>query len=276
MQALFSLETRAPGASRARVADLAPTCAAAGGWGDVSLIDLLDMASGHFVSSGPETDEDSPTTARFLAAPTATQKIAFACGQPRAAPPGRVWVYHTADSFLLGVAMTELIRRSGLGDDVYDDLVRPIWRSMGQSAALDDTRRTYDAAAQPFTGWGLTYTRDDALRAARFLSAGGLSGGRAWLAPDLLAEAMQETAPGGGFEALDLPYLRYRHGLWARDIAPLIHCRRPVWTPFLSGYGGISIVLFPNRVTFYAFNDAGHFDWGPAAPEANRIRAMCP
>jgi hypothetical protein len=275
MQALFRLEALRPGVLNERVADHVPACAAAGGWGDVRLIDLLDMASGHYVSDGPETDENAPATLAFFTSTTAAGKLAFACGQPRAAKPGKVWVYHTADSFLLGVAIGDVLRRAGLGRDAYDDLVLPIWRAIGQSADLDTTRRTDDAAAEPFTGWGLTYTRDDAVRAARFLTGGGLADGRPLLAAGPLAEALQRRSPGGGFEALGLATLRYRHGLWARNIARLIGCGHPVWTPFLSGYGGISIVLFPNGVTFYAFGDQNHFDWGEAAPQADRIRPMC-
>ncbi len=275
MQALLRLEALRPGSADARVADHAPACAAASGWDDVRLIDLLDMASGHFVSDGPETDENAPAMERFFTSTTAADKLAFACGQPRKAPPGQVWVYHTADSFLLGAAMTDVARQAGLGTDIYDDLVRPIWRAIGQSADLDATRRTHDAAAQPFTGWGLTYTRDDVVRAARFLAGGGVVDGRPMLEPHFLAEALQRTDPGGGFQALGLPTLRYRHGMWARNIARPIGCPHPVWTPFLSGYGGISIVLFPNGVTFYAFGETNHFDWGEAAAQADRIRPMC-
>ncbi len=275
MQGLLRLETLRPGASLERVADHVPACAAAGGWGDVRLIDLLDMASGHFVSSGPETDENAPAMDAFFGSTTAAAKLAFACAQPRKAAPGKVWVYHTADSFLLGAAMTDVLRKTGLGRDEYDDLIRPIWSAIGQSAALDATRRTYDAAAQPFTGWGLAYTRDDTVRAARFLDGGGQARGSSGLDQRLLAEAMQRTEPGGGFVALGLANLRYRHGLWARNVGPLVACRHAVWAPYMSGYGGISVVMFPNGVRFYAFNDENQFDWAAAVPEVDKIRPLC-
>lgn len=274
-QALFRLQALRPGAIDDKVADHVPACAAAGGWDDVRLIDLLDMASGHYASAAPEADEDAPATeAGFFLTTTAADKLAFACGQPRRAPPGRTWVYHTADSFLLGAAVTDLLRRQGLGRDLYDDLIRPIWRATGQSASLDATRRTQDAAALPFTGWGLTYHRDDVLRAARFLAAGGTIGGRPYLDRRLVNEALQRRTPGAGFTAL-APDLRYRHGVWARDVGPLIGCRHAVWTPFMSGYGGVSVVMFPIGVVFYAFNDDSHFDWGAAAAEVDKIASLC-
>jgi hypothetical protein len=188
-QSLFRLERLKPGVAQESVADHVPACDAQGTWKDVRLIDLLDMASGHFVSSTAEADEDAPETVPFFLSTTAAEKTAFACGKPRKAQPGTVWVYHTWDTYLLGVAMTDVLRKSGLGHDLYDDVVRPIWRDLGQSATLDRTRRTYDADAQPFTGWGLTYTRDDVVRAARFLNQGGLVNGQPHLAPGLLDRA---------------------------------------------------------------------------------------
>jgi hypothetical protein len=272
-QGLTRLEAIAPGAAQESVAAHVPACAAAGGWDDVRLIDLLNMTSGHYRLDGPEVDEDSPAMAPFFAATTAAQRLAFACGQPRKAPPGVHFAYHTADSFLLGAAMTDVLRRRGLGGDVYDDLVAPIWASIGQSAMLDAIRRTQDDEALPFTGYGLAYTRDDAVRAARFLAHGGLIDGRPWLDSALLAQALQRAAPGGG--APVFPRIVYRLGFWARDVAPLIGCPHPVWAPFMSGYGGISIVLFPNDVRFWSFGDDNHFDWGEAAAQVNRIRPLC-
>jgi hypothetical protein len=273
-QGLMRLEALAPGAAQERVAAHVPACAAAGGWEDVRLIDLLDMTSGHYRLAGPEADEDSPAMGAFFAAPGAEQRLAFACGQPREAAPGVHFAYHTADSFLLGAAMTDVLRRRGLGRDVYDDLIAPIWAAIGQSSMLDATRRTGDSEALPFTGYGLAYTRDDVVRAARFLSRGGEAGGRPWLDRTLLDEALQRSPAGSG--AGVFPHIIYRHGVWARDVGPLIGCARPVWAPFMSGYGGISVVMFPNDVRFWSFNDDGHFDWGEAARQVNRIRPLCP
>ena len=274
-QALMRLAALRPGVQDETVTAHVPACARAGGWSDVRLIDLLDMASGHFVLPQPEGDEDAAATQAFFDAETADQKLAFACGAPRKAAPGSTFIYHTADTFLLGAAMTDLMRRQGLGNDLYADLIQPIWRSIGQSAALDATRRTYDAAALPFSGWGLVYHRDDVIRAARFLDHGGQIDGRPYLDPRLLAQGLQKSEPGGGLTAI-LPEMRYRHGFWARDVAPVIGCGHPVWTPFLSGYGGISIVLFPNAVQFYAFNDDNHFDWTAAVREVDKIASLCP
>jgi CubicO group peptidase (beta-lactamase class C family) len=267
------LEALVPGVARESVAAHVPACAAAGGWDEVRLIDLANMVSGHYRLDGPEADEDSPATAPFFLAADSARKIAFACAQPRRSPPGPHFAYHTADSFLLGVAMTDVLERRGLGRDVYDDLIAPIWSSIGQSPMLDVTRRTVDGAALPFTGYGLAYTRDDIVRAARFLARGALVDGKPWLDRSLLEDALQRAAPGSGAQVF--PRIVYRLGFWARDVAPLIGCARPVWVPFMSGYGGISVVMFPNDVRFWSFGEDDHFDWGEAAREVEKIRPLC-
>ena len=272
-QSLFRLEQIKPGTALETVAARVPACATAGGWSDVRLIDVLDMATGHYQSPVHELDEDAGTA--FFLSTSADEKLAFACGYRKRSQAGRQFVYHTSDTFLLGAAMQDVVRRSVGQLDIYNDLVRPIWLHLDQSATLDTSRRTYDTAAQPFTGWGLTYRRDDIVRAARFLTGPAEINGMPYLDRRLLDEALQRRDPGGGLPAI-FPNLRYRHGFWARNVGPLIGCRQAVWAPYMSGYVGISVVMFPNGVTFYAFNDMNHFDWAAAAPEITKIRSLCP
>ena len=59
---------------------------------------------------------------------------------------------------------------------------------------------------------------------------------------------------------------------------PLLGCEHPTWIPFMSGFGGISVVLFPNGVVYYNFADDGEiasFDWGEPAKQVRRIADYC-
>lgn len=273
---LMRLERLQPGLAERTVAELAPDCRARQPWSDVRLLDLLDMASGRYRSAAYEADEDAAASLPFFLSRSHAEKLAFACGRyQRREPPGRTWVYHTSDTYLLGAALTGAVRAGGEGKaDLYDDVLRPIWRDLRLSSALDETRRTLDDVRQPFAGWGLFLTRDDAARLGRFLSPANAAEQERLFDPRLIGESLQRPGREGGLAAGSTG-LRYAHGFWARDIAPLIGCPRPVWTPFLSGYGGISIVLFPNGVVFYAFGDEGVFDWGPASVAANQVKALC-
>ena len=90
----------------------------------------------------------------------------------------------------------------------------------------------------------------------------------------LLKAALQRDPAHPGLPASG-PAYRYKAGFWARDISGPLGCSRPVWAPFMSGFGGISVVLLPGGVTYYYFGDSGVFDWAPASLEAGRIRDMC-
>jgi hypothetical protein len=276
---LMRLELLHPGASVERVAGLVSACAKSGGWDDVRLVDLLDMASGHYALDGFEADEDSAAMGPFFDAERHDARVAFACTAfPRRAPPGTVGHYHTNDTYLLGTAMAALVRRDrGPAGDFYEELLAgPVWHGLGLSPLLDATRRTRDAAAQPFTGYGLYLHTDDILRLAGFLAAGtGRIGDRAVVDPSLLQAGLQRDPADPGREA-GSPHFRYRAGLWARDVAPVVGCDRPVWVPFLSGYGGISVVMMPNGLVYYVFSDGGALDWAEAAKAAHQIRSLCP
>lgn len=271
---LMRLEALHPGSALALIADHVPACARDGDWTGVTLANALDMATGLYGSAAFEADENAPAGQVFFEVEDHAAKAAYACGQfPRRAAPGTIFVYRTADTYLLGAAMSDILRQAGEGD-LYDDLVAPLWRSLRLSPTTLGTRRTHDAARQPFTGWGLTYHRDDVLRIAGWLANGALVDGRPALDRGLLAAALQRDPERPGLPAGG-PTYRYKAGFWARDISGPLGCPRPVWAPFMSGFGGISVVLLPGGVTYYYFGDSGVFDWAPAAVEAARIKDMC-
>jgi hypothetical protein len=90
----------------------------------------------------------------------------------------------------------------------------------------------------------------------------------------LLGRALQREAAAQGLQA-GAPRFRYADGFWAEDIGPTLKCPHAVWAPFMSGFGGISVVLLPNGVQYYYFGDSGIFDWTPAAAEIDKFRPMC-
>lgn len=275
---LMRLELLYPGAAEARIATYVPECASQPAWQEVTFLQALDMTTGAYDSGAYEVDEDADHLALLMQPLDHLHKIRYGCGYfKRKASPGTRWVYHTADTYVLGTAMQAFLRqKTGASADTYADLiVAPLWEPLGLSATSRITRRTYDVTAQPFTGWGLTFVRDDIARIADFLARGAEIHGRSVVDRDLLAAALQRVPAARGLAA-GAPNYRYQHGFWARDVASLIGCPRPVWVPFLSGFGGISVVLFPNGISYYAVSDGGVYDWASAATAAHRIRTLCP
>ncbi len=272
--ALMRLEALLPGAAEASIAALIPECAT--GWKDVSIGNALDMATGHYVSSGSEADEALPEHVQFLYADDHDARIRFACQFfPKKSPPGEVWVYHSSDTYLAGTAMRALLARGENSPDLYQSLiVSPIWDVLSLGQAIRSTRHSYDSRAQPLTGWGLFYQSDDIARIGNWLVHGAPLPTSSRIDRNMLAAAMQNNASNRGLEA-GADNIRYNKGFWGLDIAPFINCTKPVWVPFMSGHGGISVVLFPNRTVYYHFSDGYVHRWREAAVQSNKIRSMC-
>jgi len=282
--ALMAVEQAHPGAQKLTVPQFAPVpgCKASS-WDGVTLRNLLDMATGHYDSTGYMADEDAPKVKNFFYATTEQQKTTFSCdAYPRRAAPGTTWVYHTSDTFLLGDELNRYLRSlPGEGHaDIFRDVVdAKIYKPLDLSATAQMTRRTADDAAQPFFGYGLQFNRDDIARLALFIGEGhGMIDGKQVLDPHLLDLALQRIDGKRGLVVIAFPDFRYQLGFWARNVAPILHCAKPTWVPFMSGYGGISVVMYPNGIVYYNVADSGSpaaFDWGPSAFVANAIDGFC-
>ena len=54
---------------------------------------------------------------------------------------------------------------------------------------------------------------------------------------------------------------------------PGVSCRLTV--PFMSGYGGISIMPLPNGAVFYVFSDGFEYPLEAAITQMNRLAPLC-
>jgi CubicO group peptidase (beta-lactamase class C family) len=254
--ATMRLEQLYPGVSGRSIASLVDECDQAK-WRDVTIEDALDMATGNFESADFEVDEDSPAHEDFVFADRHADKIEFACNHfPRKAEPGTTFVYHTSDTYLVGVALQRFLDQRG-GGDVYDSvLLEPIWRALNLSPQLDVSKRTYDDESQPFTGYGLTYEADDIVRIAKWLADGGTLDGEPALDTALLEESLQRLPGVSGLRA-GSDDLYYNNGFWAYDAGPSLGCAEPVWVPFMSGVSGGSCTTTSRTATCSAGRLAG-------------------
>ena len=160
--------------------------------------------------------------------------------------------------------------------DIYTDvMVEQILKPLMLSPVTWKTKRSYDKARQPFTGYGLTFHSDDITRFALFLlNSDGQTSGEPAIDQKTLDAALQRNSSDPGLNAISQLF-RYNNAFWAYDIKDAANCSTPAWIPFLSGYGGISVVLLPNNSVYYVFSDGGHFKWANAAAESNKIRKYC-
>ncbi len=280
--ALMRLELLQPGSSVQRISAHVPDCQTSA-WDGVTFAQTLDMASGNYDSVEFEADEDAAKSNGLFMPLDHASKIRFGCrAYPHRAAPGTQWVYRTSDTYVLGTAMAHYLRSLPGHDreDLYSDVVyAQIYAPLGLSATAGVTRRTYDTVAQPFTGWGLSFQPGDIAKLGQFLGAGhGAINGRPLLDPKMLDQALQRDEQSPGLAVTSLPTFRYHYGFWARNLRAQLGCAHDTWVPFMSGYGGISVVLFPNDVVYYNFADDGQiasFDWAPVAPEVRKLGDFC-
>ncbi len=249
-------------------------------WDAPTFEQALDMATGNYTSAGTTTDEASQAMADgFFKVGTHAQKVAFSCSYPYKTPPGTKFVYHTTDTYLLGRAMNQYYRsQAGNSADFFDDvMVEEIYRPLGLSPTSYVSSRTQDSTAQAFTGYGLVYVRDDVVKLGEFLNkTQGKIQGVQTLDATMVAATLDLGT--GGLQAGSTAD-RYNNGFWYYDIKQNSHnygCNAAKWVPYMSGYGGISVVLLPNGMVYYQFSDNGQLTWSKSAIELHKIAPMCP
>ena len=116
------------------------------------------------------------------------------------------------------------------------------------------------------------------VKIGEFLNKNNASiGGVQLLDSTLYNEAMQRTG-NHGLTAGAANY-KYLHGFWAWDAGSADSgaavCPKAKWIPFMSGFGGIGLVLLPNNMVYYYVSDNHEYAFKNAVVELNKIRSIC-
>ncbi len=274
--ALMRLEAEFPNIKNTLVTKIIPECKQQQ-WQQVTLSDLLNMRTGNYLSKKVNSDEDSNPMLDFFISETARDKIALACNMfPHQVNPGKVFVYHTSDTFLAGVMMERLYKNLTGKDDLYSNLLaNDLWQKLGLSSLLQHSKRTYDEQQQTFTGWGLTYLVDDIVKIVKYLhQQNGLASEIKNLDPSMLSIALQTTKNQAN-RPTGAKNLVYNYGFWGLEVSHSLGCRKEKWIPFMSGYGGITIAMISPDVLYYNFSDDYQFLWLDAVIELNKQFPIC-
>ena len=67
----------------------------------------------------------------------------------------------------------------------------------------------------------------------------------------------------------------YDNGFWISKADAALGCSGAKCIPFMSGFGGISVVLLPNNMVYYFFSDNAEYTFSDTAKELNRIGNFC-
>jgi len=264
------------------IKDYVPESASAtGDWTAVTFRNALDMSTGNYDQSGFEVDEAGPIMSSFLDAESYADRISYAFLFPFQQAPGQKWIYHTSDYFIAARAMNNyLVEQEGNGVDIFNFVRDEVYIPQHLSAgALTTLRTDNNPDGVPFGGYGLFLTQDDIAKISLLLNnqKGSIDGTQV-LEPGLLAASLQVDPNDRGLNTTGVPTFKYRNGFWAKEWTPSENRKFTCsfWTPFMSGYGGISVVLMPNGSTYYYFSDNNEFAWYSAVNESQKLSPMCP
>jgi CubicO group peptidase (beta-lactamase class C family) len=258
------------------VSELIPECKTPDKrWDDVFPIHLLDMTTGNYDSMIINVDDDSDVMQTFFLAESHGDKVRFSCqAWPRKSSPGTQWAYHTSDTYLLGVAMNSFLKQKlGTQADIYLDLLYPlVFKPLELSPTLQWTQRTYDKISQPFSGYGLIFHADDIARLAQALNS-DQSTTQYLDSVNFEGSVLPANSPANTF--YDANGLSYSRGFWGVDASRWMICKDITWIPFMSGYGGIVVAMFPDGSVYYYFTDSNQHGFRHAAVEANKAINYC-
>jgi hypothetical protein len=118
---------------------------------------------------------------------------------------------------------------------------------------------------------------DDVAKIASFIGIdhGAINGVQLLDSTEL--NAALQRAPGDRGMTLAAPYQDYRYskGYWAYNVKSGLGCANDTFLPFMSGSGGISVLLMQNGTVYYQFSDNNTYSWLDAAVQSNKIRTLC-
>ena len=148
----------------------------------------------------------------------------------------------------------------------------PIFEYHNFSEKIKFTRRTNDPREQPYTGWGMFLNRDDLIKLNSLLKSPKKYD---FFSKDFLDEGLQQSEDRG-LLAIKQSNIFYNNGFWAaRFDKSIFGCKEDLMIPFMSGYGGITVVFLPNSMLYYYFSDNFTFSWYSAVYAAHNIKPLC-
>jgi len=245
--------------------------ASPGDWSDVTFLNALDMATGHYHRPEPFDDENT-RLGPFFAARSYAAKIRAAFDAPRRAAPGTTWVYRSSDHFILTRAMQAFLRdREGPDADLFELVVREVYQPLGIGPGFYSILRTSNGGwhGDAFGFSGLFFTADDIAKLTVFLNVDrGRIGMRQVLHRATLDAALQRDPGDRGLDTGTVAGF-YQHGFFGPRLTPPGEpAERGFWSPYMAGFGGIVFALLPNGATYHYTSDNNEFIFHPSAIEA--------
>ena len=258
--------------SQYNVSDLIPECNMRK-WSDVTIENLSDMSTGQYFSTNFDYDESSLATTNFLfRADSHKQKVKIACNSfPRKKKPGKYFIYHTTDTYLLGVALNSYLINNTSYSDYFNDVLVPFFEEYNFSSVSKSSLRTNDENYNALTGLGMYFSVNDLYNLSNIFHSIKNNSSKNIFLHDALNPNYSNS-----LEAIKSANIFYNNGFWSKVFDKnLFGCKEDIWIPFMSGFGGITFAILPNGMSYYYFSDGYVYSWEDAVIAAHNMRSFC-
>ncbi len=250
-----------------------------GDWSQVTFNHVVDMSSGNYDMEIPMADRPP---GNFYEDSTHDQKLASALSWPHKSTPGSVFVYQTADTYILVTALTEYLKsKQAPVTDIFNYVLEKVYRPAKLPPDALFSARTHENGqinnGMPIGGYGQWWTKDAIVKLAKLLlTDGGKIGGKQVLHPQVLSDTMQQNPKDRG---VDMKFYGwwYNNAAWAYPVRRLeadLSC--DAWVVAMSGVSGIRVLMMPNGLIYYYFNDSEQYPFAGAIREAHQVESFCP
>ena len=269
--AMSLLEIDFPGVKDSFISDYVPECSAKK-WRGVTFENTLDMATGQYQYEKFYSEDWYLTKEGFSKLYKHKDKINFSCKVfKKKTIPGKKFSYHSSDTYILGTALNNFYKaKVDPTGDIYSHLLVPLWKSLGLSDSLHEVTRSIDEIRQPYAEMGMFLVSDDVVKLGKYFL-----GKKKEVHQGILFNALQKNNDNHGLVAIK-NVLYYNKGFWTKKFSgKQFGCPSDLWIPFMSGFGGITIVLLPNDTVYYYFSDGDEFEWDQAVKFANDLKPFC-
>lgn len=269
--AMSMLEMDFPNIKNLFISDYVPECSSKK-WRSVTFGNALDMATGQYKYKNYYSEDWYLEQEGYFKNFTHKDKIKSACNFfKKQANPGIKLSYHSSDTYILGTALNQFYKENVSSEgDIYYDLLLPLWNSLQLSDALNEIRRSLDNVQQPYAEMGMFMLPDDVVKIGQyFLEI------RKKVDKGIMFDALQKNEDDRGLVAIE-NLMYYNKGFWVKRFSGnKFGCSSDLWIPFMSGTGGITLVLLPNNTLYYYFSDGDEYAWDKAVEFANNLRPFC-
>ena len=269
--AMSMLEIDFPNIKNLFISDYVPECSSKK-WRGVTFENALDMSTGQYKYKNYYSEDWYLENEGYFENLTHKDKIKSACNFfKKQTNPGVKLSYHSSDTYILGTALNKFYKDNVNSEgDIYYDLLLPLWNSLELSDALNEIRRSLDSVQQPYVEMGMFLLSDDVIKIGQyFLDI------RRKVDKGIMFDALQKNENDRGLVAIE-NLMYYNKGFWVKRFSgKKFGCSSDLWIPFMSGTGGITLVLLPNDTLYYYFSDGDEYAWDKAVEFANNLRPFC-